>query len=391
MVRMRCRVRRSSPRLLVLFVVGAFFFGAVSASGARRSHPLILHPVFRRSVTPGYVDYVRVGNPYVFVATSFDRNGKPIPGQHGIAFDELTGRRRSVLAPGGCDEGDAIGGGNLLFNCGVFAPEVYSLTTGSLHAVAVPSNLLGFETPCDPADGDLGWECGIEPVGIGADWIEFHKLCGGHCYDTGYPPDTYVFENTRTGVVRADPSGRRTYADLSSRDLARRLCSPVTVPDVAPAYFDSAGASHSAPGSIALDGDFAIATGGRIDSHGIPFRSYLERCGTRLHQLVGPTTGVEPNHGPPNGYRAGWCVAPACGPTANSHAVVWEPGSEAGSRCPGLQLNGLYLPDRKRFEICVSLAASQTSFSEVVLSSHTLFVLNTKGQLWTAPGPAERR
>jgi hypothetical protein len=387
---LRRRLCRGSCSLIVLLSFGAFF-GAASAAGRARSHPLILHPVFHRSVTTGRVNYAWTGRPYVFVATPFGRNGKLVPRQRGIAINELTGKRRSVLAPDGCDEGDGIGAGQLLFNCGLSGLEVYSLSSGSLRAVAVSPKLVNFETPCDPANSDLEWECGIEPVGIGADWLEFHKLCGGHCFDTGYPPDTYVFENTRTGEVRADPSGGTSYADLSSPNLARRLCSPVTVPEVAPAYFDSAGAPHSAPGSIASDGNFAIATGGRIDAaSGIPFRSYLERCGTRLHQLVGPATGVEPDHAPPDQYRAGWCVAPACGPTANSHAVVWEPGNEARSRCQGLQLNGLYLPDRHRFTLCVPVAASLASFSEVVLSSRTLFVLNTKGQLWTASGPTER-
>lgn len=350
---MRIRMIDCCCRVLILLtVVAAFPAAAEARNGAPR-----LHQRWHREA--GVVIGVFTAGPWVFLATADDRS---TAGSVGTAINQENGQRFQVVTPGSCRY-SAIGGGRLLFDC-ANGLEIYSLATRSLTPVAENPELLHAATTC-LNESDESSSCSVGPTGIGADWIEFDMSCRGSCLNASTPPDTYLFQNIVSGAVRSDPANATTYTDLNSPELARPLCAPFRVPQVPDAYVDDQGAEHSELASITLDGSFAIVAGGRYgDTY------YLQRCATHLHQRVATLLGLE----------------------ENANLLLWSIRNETRSKCSAGELDGLFLPDRHPFVLCVpsGVFGNQTRL-DYVLSSRTVFVVSQGGQLWETPAPTEPR
>ena len=158
--------------------------------------------------------------------------------------------------------------------------ELYSLATGQWQAV----------TPLSPIETCPESFCNVvtdRPIDVGSQWVEFRQSdcpMGEHC--TG----SNVFQNLYTNQISSDPTGGQTIADLNSPSLARRVCRPVRVP--APAIEE--------PTGLTMYGSFAVAQ--NVTANGAPM-SYLERCGSTLHEVLArlrspePRSRWQPTHG----------------------------------------------------------------------------------------------
>jgi hypothetical protein len=275
-----------------------------------------------------------------------------------VLVDTRTGHRTTVVEAG-CSIPEAVGGASILFlnsgpTCGQDtndAYELYSITTGQTKALTVnPDPEL---SECSEMAEQIA--AGCAPVtAVGADWVAFAPTCGqDHC---GGP--SYAFQNLATGAT-GTPSidNSSTTIDLDSQTLTRSLCKGVTVPP-------DSNNERGSP-SVTVDGRFAIATsaGG----------SYLEQCGSRLHESLTYTS-----------YPGCW--AGFCAPPSNSHAIIWESAP--------LRLSGIFLPSRQRFTIPVPAKVDPAPGPYVngdqyslVLAPHTLYVENN-GNVWTTPIPS---
>ena len=167
-----------------------------------------------------------------------------------------------------------MGGLSLLFVCQSGSSLVYGVSTGTWKAFAAPA---GYSGP--------NLEQDVTPVAVGTYWIEyFSKFCDptGISHECGN--QTYFFQHIDTGKFRSDPTTATTLADPNLVDLTRQLCAPLRVPERDTSGGFEAGASfkiQGAPGAVTLAGSFALVQE--------PHNSfYLERCGTRLHQVVQP-------------------------------------------------------------------------------------------------------
>jgi hypothetical protein len=174
---------------------------------------------------------------------------------------------------------------------------------------------------------------------VGTHWVEFDR----NCDDVHLCPN-YTFVNIQTGATRDASIPAGTLIDLNSVKLARKICRPLRLPNI-PLF-------ELPTKSLVFDGRFAIATG----ASGI----FLERCGKRLHLRISP-------YGNP-------FVGDVVG--ANSRAVVWQ--------SPERQLTGVFLPTLRRFVI--RLPAN--SDYNIELGARTLYLLDSNGQVWTAPAPS---
>ena len=225
-------------------------------------------------------------------------------------IDERMGTRTRVVYPGCWPV--ALGEPWLVFSC---APSyntmrLYSLAGGGWRSVNVG---LG-----------VGWG----PVSIGTHWIKMQELCpaGGHCCNA------YAFQNLATGNTVRDPTNATTHADLDVPALARRLCKPLRVPQVA-GNLDLVYAA--VPGALTFEGRFVISSSGLGGADG-----FLERCGSRLHEQIGRPNDVgDILAGPPF--------------AANSHMVVWQSGRH--------QLAGVLLPSLREFVIPLPAAINTES------------------------------
>jgi hypothetical protein len=335
---------------------------ACVAAGPAVAHSrvLMLHPKFHRI---GYVDGVQTSGPWVLLEEVTSSTA-------GTLINEQTGTRRSVPLPAGCIDSPVLGAASLVFECGNDV-AVVSLTTGKTDQVAIDPQLTSWRAGCQSnLNYDEEYSCGLWASRIGSDWIEFDESCGEHClWSPGARPDTYFFQNRQTGALMADPTGGSIYADLNAAGLARKFCSPLRVPTVPDAFVGgSSDDEEPGLGSVALDGSFAIVAGGRYgDAYD------LEKCGSKLRQSI-PTAGYPP-------------------PADNAHVVLWEIKDELRSKCRlAGELDGVFLPDRHRFILCVPGALfSEGDPNEIVLGPRTLFVGEQDGPLWEAPSPAEPR
>ena len=318
------------------------------AAGSAVARPVQLSLAFRSA---GAASGVATNSRYAFVMTT---GGGP---DLGTLSDGRTRERRLLVQPG-CSNvpPGPVAGPWLVFECGLGAsspaPELYSLGAGSWRTVAPQ-----LQGPCTV-------DSCATPVAAGSSWLEYVVSdCpqGEHCIAHN------EFENIDSGQLLADPTGGRTIADLGSPALAQPLCAPLRVP-TAFALF-----SGEVPGSLTMDGQFAIAQG--TDANGTP-RTYLERCGSKLHRLL--VKGPYPGGTPPIAW--------------NAHTVIWQSG-------PG-RLAGVFLPSLRRFALAVShtLPSAEcsrpdlrTCFSELALTRRTLYLLSADGTLWTSHSPSAPR
>jgi hypothetical protein len=114
------------------------------------------------------------------------------------------------------------------------------------------------------------------------------------------------------------------------------------------------------------------------DRRGSGTKSYLERCGTHLHEFL---TSNRYQASSPVGLQ---CPAVACSLPANRHLIVW-PGR--GS------VRGVWLPSRQRFVIPVPASVDPSRGAgatyEVGLTAGHL-CLSTLTHVWQAPLPTQR-
>jgi hypothetical protein len=292
----------------------------------------------------------------------------------GLAFTEtvintVTGQKEQLSPPPGCSfplTGVAFGGSWVVARCGGYglaAVELALYDISHQNWTLVAPNLkaiYSFNADCATGDPNCEWQ-----VGIGAHWLAFSVDCGYHCADS-----STAFQNLRTGEVLPAPAGWKPgghqIPDLDSVGLVRSLCKPLTVPTgPTDPYTD-----RTAPGVLEFAGPFAVASAwsGHVNQQ----PDYvLERCGTRLHQLLATASGA---YFPPG---------------VTSRAVVW-PGS--GTTVGTIQ--GLLLPSRRRFALAAPRAASGSraasttgSAFNVALTKYTLFVLLNDGRLYDTPAP----
>ena len=178
-------------------------------------------------------------------------------------------------------------------------------------------------------------------VALGTRWVEFDR----NCDDVHLCPN-YIFVNIQTGATRTASVPAGSLIDLNSAKLARKICRPLRLPTI-PLF-------ELPTRSLVFDGRFAIATG----ASGI----FLERCGRRLHLRISP-------YGNP-------FVGDVVG--ANAHTVVWQSW--------GRLLTGVFLPTLRRFVIRLPANSSYN----IELGPRTLYLLDSNGQVWTAPAPSPR-
>jgi hypothetical protein len=259
----------------------------------------------------------------------------------GVLTDTQTGKTTAVSEPG-CSWAIAVGDSSIVFGCDQSTStsyELYSTTTGRSTQLSL--------NPSVAANATV--------TAVGADWLALAVSCGEeHC-----GPSQFDYQNLADGSIAPDPSGGSTTVDLDSPTLRQTLCSPLTVPSPSSGPVDHYGAP-----SILLDGRFAVFTG--------PGGSYLEQCGSELHQFLTYTS-----------YPG--CAHQTCPPPANSNLIIWESAP--------LRLSGIFLPDRQRFTIPLPDEIDPTPGPYVngdqyalALTSHTLYVGNDD-KVWMAPAP----
>ncbi len=334
---------RLTPRALVVMslVLAMTWIGLAGSASAqsRKSsagHPtLTLRTKFTRFGSGGLVG----GGRYVLVYGS----------HKGVLVDTRSAHRTTVSEPD-CFNA-VIGGSSIVFQCfqGSLSSsyELYSITTGQSRVLNVSPGIASSYCDGPPAS------CATVTA-VGADWIAFERSCSmEHC-----GPRIYVYQNLATGTTEADPSGPMTTVDLSSPTLRRTLCTPVTVPS------DNLFTEHGLP-SVSVEGRYAIAT-----SQG---GSYLEQCGSRLHEFLTYTSYPGCAHG-------------ICAPPANSHVIVWESKPR--------RLSGIFLPSRQRFTIPVPAKVDPAPGMYVngdqyslALTPRALYV-EIGGTVWTTSMPS---
>jgi hypothetical protein len=271
----------------------------------------------------------------------------------GVLFDDEQNRLETVGRPGCLSPGsqvfdDHIIGGLLAFNCSGSAipqPELYDIASRSWRSVPLSSS----SNPCGPNP-----ICDVTTyvTSAGSRWLQIEQLdCpeGEHCSYNN------VFQNIQTGVVAQNPAvpGGHRLANLNAAHLSQRVCSPITIPEGFNIF------SAPGPGDLTFEGQFALASSpGPNDT----FPTYLEKCGTHLHQLIQSPNGAQ-------GIR----------PIASSpHAIAWQQTRST--------LNVEFLPSRQRFVIDVPFTADP-GISQLALTDNRLYVIDGSNKLWISPVP----
>jgi hypothetical protein len=330
--------------------VGLALVASMLGGATAQARPVDVHLVLRSS---GVASTVITNSRYAFIEPAHGR------GNLGQLVDEQIGREISIRRSGCTNSSQPrITGPWLVFNCASNrpAPQLYSLARQRWATVAPSPSIAN---PCGSAPSCCKT---AQPEDAGSSWVEFLIL---PCLDE-HGSSYNEFQSLRTASVRADPTGKGTIADLNSPALARQLCSPLQVP---PYWYTFSGYG---PGSVVLDGQFAVAIG--TNTTGAQ-RVFLERCGTRLHRLL--ATAPYPNDPVP------WA--------ANRDSVVWQSGRT--------ELSGVFLPSLHRFKIRIPAAAVpgscappdfRTCLNQLALTAHRLYVVAADQGLWTGPSPSER-
>lgn len=280
----------------------------------------------------------------------------------GVLIDDRSGQRRQLVFGDGCSP-EAIGAGVVALGCDsglTRTQRIYDIATGETSTFTQSPSL---------AQPPLADACGGAPtpglangtvVAIGTRWV---ALDMGSADPRSF--DRFAFQTRQTGQAQCDPAGARVTIDLNSTELAAKVCSPLTVPVLRRPF------GGQAVGSLTALGDgFELAAGAN---------SYLERCGTRLHEFL---TANRYQASDPVGIQ---CPAAACSLPAGRHVIVW-PGRGT--------VQGMWLPSRQRFAIPVPAGVDPSHGTdasyEVGLTGRHLY-LSTLVHLWRAPIPARPR
>jgi hypothetical protein len=323
------RCGRATGLVVILFGVVCFPAVAVAKLRLRPTPPVVPGTAFTQRGTAFAVISDR---RYAFAAPMIET-------APGVLFDDLHHRRMTISGPACALAGGPIAGGVLPFNCSqsiVPAPELYVIASRRWRSVAANSSI------AYPCGAGVACDTRYTLTGAGSRWLQFRQdQCpqGEHCGSVN------VFENIQTGAVAQDPAvqGGNQLPNLDSPQLAQRICSPLTIP----AGFNLYGAPGR--GDLTIDGQFAVAStpGPRGGS-----RTYLERCGTHLHQLIASTNAAE-SPGP---------VAVAISP----HAIVWQQSPP--------DINVEFLPSRRRYRLRLPRTANPI-VSELALTDNHLEVV----------------
>ncbi len=331
-----------------------------------RPTTLVLHPRWHVVAKHG-VESVLGSGHYVFIGGDAGS---------GALIDEETGKRLTLVPPTGCyfDNANsaALGGSWIVATCNPPPPgprylyELYSIPNATWTPFTPDVHQM-FASNADCKTGDP--QCSASYFAVGNNWIEFQITCGYHC-----GPTTFAFQNIQSGQVVGQPPGWQPggteIPDLNSPILTRTLCAPLTVPS------GSTDTNQTLPGTILLSGRFAVAQ--QWSPYNLNLYTYLERCGSTLHELLTPELSS----------RAGQFAI-------NQHALIWVGG--------GGSVHGLFLPSLRRFRFRIPQQAALYCFDmtpvcigTLTLTSRTLYLLTNVGQLWTTniplhPAPANER
>jgi hypothetical protein len=324
-------------RLALMAVVGAMLMSVPATAGAASPapKPVSVAAHFTRS---------KLGPAQVSVSTGWAAVTR---GSAVTLIDESTGKTTKVTMPAGCALADASRA-QLLLQCvsaGQGTQELEDIATGQVSPIAVNPAL-------DCASDATGACSGV--TRIGTEWMAVVGSCplAEHCE----PP--ILFQSLATGQLVNDPTSSTVVPDMNSPTLAQHLCPSVTVPVITPGF------SLPDSGFVQMDGQFGIATG--------EAGTYLERCGSPLHQHLTFTPS----------------------PVFNSHLVLWQSK-------PGL-LKGLFLPSLKPFTIAVPRTVDHRTKAakfvgddpyELALAHGTMYLVRgtfnagPAAPLWTMPMP----
>jgi hypothetical protein len=252
-----------------------------------------------------------------------------------VLIDDRTDKR-TVIHTSGLTELNAFG-----------APWIFFTENGSdvLYNIATKKTRSCGPSGCVPQGGDNF------AYALGRRWLETFVQQPGPCGDGVHNecgPVTQSFYNIKTGRFRhGPPADSTTIADLGSRRLFRRACSPLQVP---------------AGGTLTFYGSFAVAT--QADQS-----SLLERCGGGLQMPI----GVSSQGGPPGEI------------VANTHAVLWQVVDQAGAWHG--QFAGVFLPSLRRFTATLPSDIPITDSGAIALTAFRVYVVDDNGRLWAAAIP----
>jgi hypothetical protein len=325
-------LRVAAPALAVVLCAGVLVAPSPARAAARK--PVVLHLAWRFA---GGVSSLLSDGRYVFVQRAQTSGG-------GTLIDDQTGRRRTVTAPFGCFP-TAIGGAWLMFQCGIGHPPAMMLyhlaSPGRWQAPAASPELARYCTVYSPYT--FGYMCAA--IAVGTYWLEYDLAScqnGEHCVNT------YVLVNIATGTVLNDPAsaGGTLIADLNAPAGRQTLCTPLRVPG-------NLTEIQLEPGSLTFYGSFAVAVAGNVGDGSV----YLERCSSRLHELL------------QNGYG----LTPAAG---NPNALLWSQSTTT--------LAGVLLPNQRR--IAIPLPVPDAGIVQVALGPRTLYISDSG--LWQTTAAA---
>jgi hypothetical protein len=190
-------------------------------------------------------DLAYLKTPTVVVVTRPDGSTQEYAVPTGCAPDALTDDAAALTCPAGPDRPEA--------------PAILHLSDGRLQPVPVPSGIAA-----------------LGAVSVGAHW-----LLGDASFSTdtvGHLSEGIVAINRTTGRVlelgRHDPLGARSYADLDSTTLRRRLCAPVTR-----ARYGGGASDRTRYAVVSKIGPWVLQSAAETQ--------WLQRCGHRDRQRFG--------------------------------------------------------------------------------------------------------
>lgn len=332
---------------VVLFLGIALVSGATVARAGLPAHeprphaPIVLQPKWHL-LAPRGIALVASSGRYVYI-------GRFITGTATV-IDERTQHAVRLRPPAGCffdTDLPPLGGSWVVARCNSASDELmlYSIPHGRWTRFTPDVARMCTLNP-DCAAGTSRVPCTPDYTAIGTRWIAFDFGCG---YHSGIV--TGVLQQIRTGRVIVEPAsaqgGGREILDLNSPSGTRRLCSPLRSPTFGP---------------IVPEGRFAVSRS-NLDINGNVF---LEHCGSHSRTMIG--RGVF---------------------SVNSRAVLTSVGSTSNA------LPGLFLPSRRRFKLrlprrlasrCARVGAF-VCIGNLVLTSHTVYVMTGDLQLWSASSP----
>lgn len=320
----------------VLAAVGVAALIAALPTGAAEAATATTH---WRAVQRDSAAAMWASGSYLYSETSEPWNGE--------LLDVRTGKPVYVRAPRACQP-VAIGGPWMLFSCWAGPPvELYQLAPP--HSWRQPADGAALDETC----AEMQASC--VPVAVGSDWIEYDaEVCplGEHC---AYTPE---FQSIATGAEQADPAtpGGRTYADLGSVSLSRRLCRPLHTPTSSQDF------GPPQPGDVDFFGEFALMSA--VDSLDGSGKTSLERCGSSRVQTLDTFDYTQESLG------------------ADNDAIVWLHG-------PG-HVDGVALPQDRRFTIAIPGIArpnGQYPTDNLAISGRRVFVIR-EGVIWSTTLPA---